>query len=316
MLTQPLVSILVVTYNSGSFVLETLESAKRQTYSNKELIITDDGSIDNTLNLISHWLIENKQFFTRTQLLTTLTNSGISANCNRGVKACKGDWIKLIAGDDILADDCIKKNIDFVNSISSLNPGIVLSRLVYFNDSSNINLNNTFPGLEDSRHSFYSNSITSEKQLYWLMRGKFLPGSAVFYNRKKLNELGNFDERYSMIEDYPTFVKYTFTGNKIYFLNETTVFYRKHDNSITSIKNKRTIPVFFKDVVSIMIEYSKRQKHPILMINSYWNLFWVRLILRMGNRGNLCEFLEWLRLNLQPARVYELNKIKKITAII
>ena len=104
---QPLVSIIVITYNSSKYVLETLESAKAQTYQNIELIVSDDCSIDNTVEICREWIENNKERFVRTELITAEKNTGIPANCNRGVKAAQGEWVKLIAGDDILYNNCI-----------------------------------------------------------------------------------------------------------------------------------------------------------------------------------------------------------------
>ncbi|KAA6320476.1 putative glycosyltransferase EpsE, partial [termite gut metagenome] len=99
---QPLVSIVVITYNSSKYVLETLESAKVQTYQNIELIVSDDCSTDDTVDVCQNWLDENKERFVRTELLIVLKNTGVSANCNRGYKVAKGEWIKGVAGDDML----------------------------------------------------------------------------------------------------------------------------------------------------------------------------------------------------------------------
>ncbi len=55
---NPLVSIIVCTYNSSKYVLETLESAKEQTYQNVELIVSDDCSTDNTVELCRKWIAE------------------------------------------------------------------------------------------------------------------------------------------------------------------------------------------------------------------------------------------------------------------
>src|SRR5450759_2313112 len=99
---QPLVSIIVVTYNSSKYVLETLESAKAQTYQNIELVVSDDCSTDDTVEICRKWIEENNDRFVRTTLVTSPENKGIPANCNRGIKASKGEWIKLIAGDDLL----------------------------------------------------------------------------------------------------------------------------------------------------------------------------------------------------------------------
>ena len=106
-MNNPLVSIVVITYNSAKYVLETLESAKQQTYCNIELIITDDCSTDNTVDLCDQWLETNKKNFVNVQLLIGTENVGIPANLNKGIKIAHGEWIKSIAGDDILHEDCI-----------------------------------------------------------------------------------------------------------------------------------------------------------------------------------------------------------------
>ena len=103
----PLVSIVVITYNSSKYVLETLESIKAQTYQNIELIISDDCSTDNTFEICKEWLLINKSRFKKAELVTTSRNGGIAANVNNAIKYCKGTWIKNIAGDDILFNTCI-----------------------------------------------------------------------------------------------------------------------------------------------------------------------------------------------------------------
>src|SRR5688572_26730058 len=99
---QPLVSVIVITYNSALYVLETLDSIKRQTYQQIELIISDDCSNDATVELCRKWLSVNGSRFVRTSLIEVESNTGIAQNCNRGVEASKGEWIKIIAGDDAL----------------------------------------------------------------------------------------------------------------------------------------------------------------------------------------------------------------------
>ena len=113
---MPLVSIIVITYNSSKYLIETLESAKAQTYQNIELIISDDASQDDTVEICEKWIAVNGEQFVRTELVTATMNTGIAPNCNRGVNASKGEWVKLIAGDDILCDNCIESNVIFANS--------------------------------------------------------------------------------------------------------------------------------------------------------------------------------------------------------
>lgn len=66
---KPLVSIVVTTYNSSKYVLETLESVKAQTYKNIELIISDDYSLDNTVEICKKWITENSDRFVNTKII-------------------------------------------------------------------------------------------------------------------------------------------------------------------------------------------------------------------------------------------------------
>ena len=83
---NPLFSIIIVTYNSSPYVLETLESARAQTYQNIELIITDDCSIDNTVNICREWIDKNKERFVRTELITVEQNTGILPTLTGAIK--------------------------------------------------------------------------------------------------------------------------------------------------------------------------------------------------------------------------------------
>ncbi len=70
---------MVITYNSSKFVNETLESAKNQSYENIELIVSDDCSTDDTVEICKNCIERNMQRFTRTELLTVKKNTGTSS---------------------------------------------------------------------------------------------------------------------------------------------------------------------------------------------------------------------------------------------
>lgn len=80
---QHLVSIPVITYNSAKTVIETLDSIKAQTYPNIELIISDDCSTDDTVQLCREWIEKNGERFERTELISVTKNTGVSGNNNR-----------------------------------------------------------------------------------------------------------------------------------------------------------------------------------------------------------------------------------------
>ena len=240
---DPLVSIIVITYNSSKYVLETLESAKAQTHQNIELIISDDGSQDGTVALCENWLVEHKDRFVHSEIITVEKNTGIPANCNRGVKAAHGEWIKLIAGDDILLKNCVFDNINFVEKNESK---IVLSKIQLFAKENNkYDLKEIWPESSD----FYNLSCIDQYQA--LLKGDNINITpSIFINRDALVELGLFDEEFKLIEDYPLWLKATKFGYKIDYMNRLTVNYRIHGDSICQSTYRTTNlvnPVSFRN---------------------------------------------------------------------
>lgn len=224
---KSLVSIIVITYNSARYVLETLESAKEQTYDNIELIISDDCSTDDTLEVCRKWIDENRIRFIRTELITIDKNTGISANCNRGVKAANGEWVKLIAGDDILLNNCIEK----LYTTASLNRTRILTcGILAFSENHEHRL--IYPNKDklagNSKHQFRN----------LLKYGNFIYGCSTFMHLETLRELNGFDERFPMLEDYPLFIKYTKNGYRIGFDEEILIKYRVHKQSTINKKNE------------------------------------------------------------------------------
>lgn len=99
----PKISIVVVTYNSGKYVTETLDSIASQSYTGEiQLIVSDDCSQDDTVLICKNWLRDHKDRFPDATIISSTSNTGISGNYNRALKEVNGLWVKYIAGDDIL----------------------------------------------------------------------------------------------------------------------------------------------------------------------------------------------------------------------
>lgn len=97
----PLQSVCVPAYNHELYIQACLDSVLRQTYPNLELIIIDDGSRDSTYDLAAAFVAEHGGRFARVELQRQ-TNSGLTATCNRLLELARGEWIHIIASDDVL----------------------------------------------------------------------------------------------------------------------------------------------------------------------------------------------------------------------
>src|ERR1700742_869803 len=107
MSTSPLVSIALCTYNGERFLSKQLDSLLSQTYINIEIIIVDDGSHDNTWNILIDYAQKNK----RLQISQNARNLGHTCNFERAIKLCNGDYIAIADQDDIWESDKIKTMI-------------------------------------------------------------------------------------------------------------------------------------------------------------------------------------------------------------
>lgn len=243
-----LVSVIVATYNSAPFVVETLESVSKQTWKELELIITDDCSGDDTVELCRSWLNENGQRFIRVEILTIGKNTGIPANVNRGLKASKGEWIKFLGADDTLMPGCIEENMSWIASHPKVRA--LFSRIDVYRDTFEPqNLLETTPGDPYNPKSIMAPDRDYEAQYKMLLlsdRIHFTP--SVFLNRETLISVGGLDERFRLLEDYPLWLNLTKNGHKLYFMDNVTVNYRQHSKAINNTGIPCLInPNYFKE---------------------------------------------------------------------
>lgn len=249
---QPLVSVPVITYNSAKFVLETLASIKAQAYQNIELIISDDCSTDNTVELCRKWVEENKERFVRTQIITSEVNTGVSANLNRAEDACQGEWVKGIAGDDLLLPNCIEDCINFV--LDNPEVAYLFAKIEAF-------------GANEERNKYFSENVFDysffdmgvDDQLERLVFGEnCVPASTCFYNRKKAVELGIInDERIPLLEDWPKWINVLNKGIKLHFMDKTIVKYRIHEGSLSTSNRASTRMAYSDYLFTLYYRYPK-----------------------------------------------------------
>lgn len=264
MIQDQLISVVVIVYNSSKYILETLDSIKRQTYQNLELIISDDCSFDSTVSICRTWVNENKYRFTRVKLIEASENTGISANCNRGYKAVRGEWVKMIAGDDILLENCINSNLEYALVHKC---HVLFSKIRCFKSVDGINqVLDIRPNVFEEHFFDYS----PKEQFELLLESNIIPCTpSAFLRTQTVKLLGYTDERFPFVEDYPLWVRFTQRGFHLDYFPVVTVLYRLEE-SITRNKsafiNERylySLERFYKEILfplypmkKIVLKYS------------------------------------------------------------
>lgn len=233
---NPLVSIYTLTYNSSKTILDTLDSIYNVNYQNIELVVSDDSSKDNTVQIVKDWVARNNDRFVKTTVLTVEKNTGVAMNQKRAVAACSGEWIKNIAGDDALYPDSIDTLLKFVKD----NPEAKMiqakcARFDTFLDDEH------FIEIHGSKDMPINKVSTAKQQFDILLCWPCIDAPAMFYHRSVF-DIPDFQTcGYKGLEDYPWFLRYTYLGNRIYFCDEVVSKYRKSPTSLQITTNNSNL---------------------------------------------------------------------------
>jgi alpha-1,3-rhamnosyltransferase len=295
---MPLVSVIVITYNSSKYVLETLNSIKDQSYENIELIISDDCSPDDTVNVVEDWVRDNRENFFSVEVVRANKNTGIAPNCNRGLLLAKGDWVKMIAGDDLLFPNAIKNMVEFVKNNVECN--VLFGRIQYLKNG-NLTVD-TIPEIFQ---------LDQRAQQIKNLMGSGIKAPSSFLKRSVLLSNGGFDEAYPMIEDVPMWIKLSLHGHKFHFVNEFIAKYRIHDDNIsmTSSKNSEFIKRHYyrsheRLIKQLIIPALYKEKKWVSIFELINYVVVARIIIFFGNRNNFFStFVNLLNLKNTANRI-------------
>ncbi|EOL8956459.1 glycosyltransferase family 2 protein [Cronobacter dublinensis] len=302
---KDVVSVVIVTYNSEKTIVETLDSILNQRYgpSNIELIISDDASTDDTTIVVDNWITENISAFSNVIFKKNTINQGVSKNCNIGWKACSSEWIKTIGADDLLSDDCIDKNMEYIKNHPDCD--IVFSQMKWFG-----RINKITP--EPYNMPFFS--LDAQQQYNYLRFKSFNFAPASFIRRSALIDVGYADERFSTIEDLPLWLRFTKRGYKLNFLKAITVYYRVA-NSASKHSHRYVNHNFLNDLINIdkMFKISNVEGvyYKALKLDTLTLLYGKKLIAKLTKNkvSYLSRSLDVIHLGLRP--IYIIRKIRR-----
>ena len=303
---HPLVTIGIVCYKAENFIIETLNSVYHQTYDKIELIVSDDHSPDNTVQIIKEWLCSHKSRFVNTLVIESDTNTGPSGNGNRAIFQAHGEWYKSLDGDDILKDTAITDYVEFVNSNKNVN--FVFGRIASFQgefDPNKTKITNPF-----LYPSIYKERISANRQYNVLLKHFLASGTSGFYRTSVLKSLGGYDERFPFLEDYPLLIKYAKNGNKLWLLDKITLYYRIVPSSISHYHQNHNQIFSNSDIRSIeeyKYQYLRENYGFIWKVLSNYSIYMKTLIIKHGNTmyRPLCRFLYTVYKITDPYKWYE-----------
>lgn len=298
--SAPLVTIAVITYNSAEFVVETLESVKRQTYQNIELVVSDDGSKDDSVAVCKDWIEHNGSRFVRTELIAG-ENIGVAGNSNRALSAAHGEWFKDLAGDDILPDDAVEKHMRYIEAHPNVE--FFFGKEIYFyGDFKDANFK---PQRMPFRYVFFGDRVTARRQFRLLTRLFFGAPTASFGKASAIREVGGYNEAIPMAEDGPLYIALAKAGKRLGFMDEYSVYKRIHSQSRSHVSDPDAIiPVYdvwdFENYSFWNLQAENSGPFWKLMYR-FSTMLWRKVIESGNNRHSFkCRFYDFLRRYLNP----------------
>lgn len=206
------VSIIIPSYNHGRYILEAVNSALTQDYPDKEVLVVDDGSTDNTRSLLSPFIETGriKYYFQG--------NAGLPAARNTGVRFCKGDVLKFLDSDDLIYPLQISSQLyDMQTNGADLVYGDY--EVLYYDQAARLVQTEKYRDLSS---------------LAYFIKHNPAPVHAYLVRKKAVVEAGGFDESLKAMEDWDLWLRLILKGAKVFKGTYVGCVYRIFKDSMSS----------------------------------------------------------------------------------
>ncbi len=212
-MTNKLISIAMCTYNGEKFIKEQLDSILSQTYTQLELIITDDKSSDNTISIIK----EYQKNDSRITLYENEINLGFLKNFEKSISLCTGDYITLADQDDIWKKNKLEL---FINNIHN--------NVLIYSDAIIIDKNSQETGVQLIRPKSNLCSGTCNKAFFL---NNFISGNTMMFKTELREHILPIPEQMSYHDIWIGYVASTY--GTITYTDEPMTYYRKYEGQVT-----------------------------------------------------------------------------------
>lgn len=209
---QPLVSVVMPTYNAERYISVAIESILNQTYSNWELIVINDGSTDSTPILVQNFILQDS----RIRIVNHDSNKGLIEARNRGLNEASGKYIANLDSDDISHANRLAVQVDFLErNVDSLLVGSACEVV----DS------------EARKTGSIDRDLPNDHIPVILLFSNYFINSTVMFRAAAVKEVG-YAKDIPIAEDYGLFVALSKQG-RLANLNQKLIDYRLHDDNIS-----------------------------------------------------------------------------------
>lgn len=211
---EPLISVLVPTYNQDKYIGLALDSLLAQTYQNWEAIVVNDGSTDTTEVIIENYASRDRRF-----KVVHKDNGGTVSALNTGLRFAQGDWIGWLSSDDEYEPSKLKVHVDEINRRPEIK--FFFTHCYYFDESTNSKVQ---PELNFPQENFRVSTF---------LKNNFVNGITILAHRTVFQKIGFFDSSYPLAHDVEMWMR-IIANYEAGFINERLSVSRLHDERLTN----------------------------------------------------------------------------------
>ena len=210
----PQTTVLMSCHNASVYLSGAIESILQQTYSDYELLLINDGSTDNTLEIVKEYASQDKRI-----VVVDKKNTGLADSLNRGLDLARGEWIARLDADDVALPDRLAKQMSFVQQNEAV---VLLGTGCIIIDGS---------GREAGHYRYPTDHDSLVRQLRTY--GRPFPHSSVVFHKETVADIGGYNRRFVRSQDYDLWLRLS-EIKTIACLPEALVKIRKHPSGISN----------------------------------------------------------------------------------
>ncbi|HWS87111.1 MAG TPA: glycosyltransferase family 2 protein [Pyrinomonadaceae bacterium] len=232
--SRPLVSVIVPTYNYGRLIGHSLESLRAQTYTDWECVVVDDGSTDDTAEVVARYAASDARIrYVRQE------NRRQAAARNNGMRHSRGDYFQFLDADDLVEPRKFERQVEYLEAHPEID--VVYGDARYFSDDEMRERHLMPNGRDEERAPTVSGS--GEAVVAALVRKDPIPINTALVRRSVVERVGDFDERLSPVEDWEFWIRCAALGARFHYevFDETYALVRCHPASASRSSGRRLL---------------------------------------------------------------------------
>ena len=245
---QPRISVIIPLYNKAPYIERTVESVLKQTFTNFEIIVVNDGSTDGSENIV-------KGYIDPRIILINQQNQGVSTARNNGVAVAKTNLVAFLDADDEWMPDFLEKMLE----LRSNYPDAIMYTCSSLDSSSK-----SIIGYKESDTGIINNYFR-----YCALNGHPINCSSVLVDKKTFQEIGGFNAEFKFYEDCDLWDRLAYVGNIAYINLPLTIYHTESSLDVDRIekcRNKFKLP-FLDYLKTISIDDLKsRLDYPDILL--------------------------------------------------